>query len=360
VNIAYFSLNRLFTLPLPTRLLIAGAFVLLVLQPLYASADAWLNNDPSAIWNKLPGVYKEGNQWLVIFHAAPGDSDVKIYGDFTRGQSGAVPLTRTPDGNFWWLKGADSTFSRPPVHGDHYRFQLRRGGQLRTFQDPATRWVSDTNIDTGMSKVYLSDEFQWTSQHWQRPTADKLNIYQLHSLRFGDRNNTTPFLEIAEELDGDGSNDYINELGVTAIRLLPVNEFIGQFSWGYNPDYFYAVENTYGGPDQLKQLVDTAHREGIAVILDLEFNHLSTDGDNILWAVDNVTYADGDTRWGPLCNFNNDVAKRGRDGKGWEMNQLSAAGTILAREIPMVFMGQEAAKPLTSAARASPPTARWC
>ncbi|MBL4940449.1 MAG: alpha amylase C-terminal domain-containing protein [Colwellia sp.] len=271
-------------------------------------ANAWLDNDANAIWERSPGVYQEGNDWYVIFHAQAGDTDVKIYGDFTNGQAGAVALTRTPDGKFWWFKGTDASFALAPQHGDNYRFSVMRDGVLTTFSDPAARWVTTSNLDTGMSRIHKSDDYQWQSTSWVRPTQDKLNIYQVHPLRFTDRNGGTPFEEVTEELDNDGTNDYINNLGVTALQLLPVNEFAGDLSWGYNPSFFYAVEASYGGPDQLKALVDKAHQNGIAVILDLEFNHVAT-GDNILWAVAKDTYVDGDTVWGGLLNFDNDVLK---------------------------------------------------
>ncbi len=273
-----------------------------------AFSDAWLDGDPNAIWERSPGVYKENGYWYVIFHAAPGDTNVAIVGDFTNGDAGAVPLTRTPDGYFWWFKGTDDSFASAPQHGDEYRFRLERDGEVLTFQDPAARWVTHSGLVDGMSKIVVTDDYDWQATDWERPTQDYLNIYQLHPLRFTDRNDGTPFEEVIEELDNDGQNDYINELGVSAVQLLPVNEFAGAWSWGYNPSFFYAVESSYGGPDQLKKLVDTAHQNGIAVILDLEFNHVGT-GDNILWTVSKDTYIDGDTVWGGLMNFNDPVTK---------------------------------------------------
>ncbi len=299
------ALSRIsFSTFLPFFLLLALA----VSSPGLLAQAAWLDGDPNALWQRAPGVYKEGNDWYVIFHAAPGDEQVELYGDFTNGETHAVPLTPTPDGHFWWFKGSDQSFSRAPAHGDHYRFKLTRNGQNLTFQDPAARWVTHSGLQTGQSRIYLSDAYTWTDTAWQHPTQAYLNIYQLHPLRFTDRNGGTPFQEVIEEINNNGSNDYLNDLGITALELLPVNEFAGALSWGYNPSFFYAVESSYGGPDELKNLVDIAHQNGIAVILDLEFNHVAS-GDNILWAIDNTTYMDGDTVWGPLYNFNNDVAK---------------------------------------------------
>lgn len=288
---------------LPLLILASG----LSAQPAIA-ADAWLEGNPNAIWERSPGVYKQGNNWYVIFHAHENDTNVKIQGDFTNGATNALSLTRTPDGKFWWFKGTDASFSRAPAHGDNYRFSVTRDGQTQTFQDPAARWVTDSNLTTGQSRIHMSNHYQWQSNGWTRPTQDKLNIYQVHPLRFTDRNTGTPFEQVTEELDNDGNNDYINDLGVTAVELLPVNEFAGDLSWGYNPSFFYAVEASYGGPDKLKAMIDKAHQNGIAVILDLEFNHVAT-GDNILWAVDNGTYIDGDTVWGGLYNFDNDIAR---------------------------------------------------
>ena len=162
--------------------------------------------------------------------------------------------------------------------------------------------------------VTVSSDYAWHDQAWSRPGWEYYQIYQLHPLRFSDRNPAlTPLERITGELDGDGRDDYLKKLGVTAIQLLPVNEFAGDIGWGYNPSFFYAVESAYGTPDQLKQLVDTAHRNGIAVVLDLVFNH-GGSSDNILWQlaqndISHGTYYDGDTVWGPMVNFDNDVAR---------------------------------------------------
>lgn len=298
MTILHQNFKNLFTLFLSLSILTSSSL----------SADAWLDGSPDAIWERSPGVYKENGNWYIIFHTKPDDTNVQLYGDFTNGQTSPINLTRTPDGKFWWFKGTDASFSRAPAHGDEYRFRLTRDGTVQTFQDPAARWVSHSGLDTGMSKISISDNYQWQTASWVRPKQEQLNIYQLHPLRFTDRNQGTPFQQVMEELDNDGTNDYINHLGITALELLPVNEFAGALSWGYNPSFFYAIEESYGGPDGLKALVDKAHQNGIAVILDLEFNHVAS-GDNILWTIDNETYMDGDTVWGPLYNFNNDIAK---------------------------------------------------
>lgn len=300
-----------------------------VVQP---DAPAWMDGDENAIFQTYPGVYKEGDTWTIIFHAPAEATGVKIFGEFTGSITSDSPvvdgveLIPTPDGQFWWLKSIDEAFLRAPVHGDQYRFAMEIDGTIRTTQDPAARWVTNSSVNPmpfeipdveeleaepsyGMSRILMSDDYVWKTTDWVRPEWSSYNIYQIHPSRFTDRNGAAnPFAEVAEELNGNGTNDYITNLGVSSIQLLPVYEFTGDESWGYNPSFFYAIESAYGGPNALKALVDEAHAQGISVVLDIVLNHMSTT-DNVLWTVDQETYVDGDTFWGALPNFNNPVAK---------------------------------------------------
>jgi 1,4-alpha-glucan branching enzyme len=180
-------------------------------------------------------------------------------------------------------------------------------------QDPAARRVENSALSS-KSVVTDGSSYQWHDSAWSRPGWEYYLIYQLHPLRFTDRHpSLTPLRQVAEEINGNGTHDYLNEMHVTAIQLLPVNEFPGDFSWGYNPSFFYAVESSYGSPDDLKELVDTAHQHGMAVVLDLVYNH-GGSSDNILWQIAQTdishgTYYNGDTVWGPMVNFDNDVAR---------------------------------------------------
>ncbi len=281
----------------------------------FAAPPAWPDGDPSQIWDRAPGVYKESDgTWYAIFHAQTSDSNVRLHGDFINDPDG-IAMTKTPGGEYYWFRGTDASFSQPPAHGDEYSFSVNRSGQTVHFVDPAARWVTPSTygnmLSEAKSKIYMSDNYQWQSNNWTRPLQENLNIYQLHPLRFTSRNSGTPLEQVTAELNNDGVNDHINNLGVTAIELLPVAEFSGDLSWGYNPSLFYAIETSYGGPDKLKELVDTAHQNGIAVILDLEFNHIGNwDGtDGVLEAIDASWYADGQTVWGSTFNFDNPVAK---------------------------------------------------
>ncbi len=301
---------------------LTGIFVLALSLAAAGSAGAdvgWLEGNPDTIWSRSPGFYREGSDWYAIVHVKPSVTRVRLEGDFTGWGKKPVDLIKTPDGKFWWFKGTDQSFIKPPAAGDRYLFILNEGdGPDQMRQDPAARRVENSDLGS-KSLVTVSQEYRWQDAGWKPPEWNRHVIYQLHPLRFTDRNvdgqgrKLSPLRQVMEELDNDGHNDYLNQLGITAVQLLPVNEFPGDFSWGYNPSFFYAVESSYGAPDDLKALVDTAHRNGISVILDLVFNHGGV-GDNVLWQIaqENThqgTYYDGDTQWGALVNFDNDVAR---------------------------------------------------
>ena len=288
---------------------------MLVTVPALVRAEVgWMDSNPDAIWNRPPGFYKEGDQWYAIIHVKPSVTRVRLAGDFTDWEQKAVDLNKTPDGKFWWFKGTDQSLPTPPTVGQRYQFILNEGdGPNLWRQDPAARQVENSALGS-KSIVTIGSNYTWHDAGWSRSPWPRHLIYQLHPLRFTDRNRDpegkplSPLRQVTEELDNDGGNDYLNRLGITTIQLLPVNEFPGDFSWGYNPSFFYAVESSYGTPNDLKALVDTAHRNGIAVILDVVYNHGGT-GDNILWQIDTGTYYDGDTVWGAMVNFDDDVAR---------------------------------------------------
>jgi len=276
-----------------------------------AGTTAWMDGDEEAIWNRAPGFYKEGNTWYVIFHTTHDAERVQLVGDFTNWNTNAVDLNKTPDGKFWWFKGIDLDFCETPKSGDDYKFRvIDSEGDSQRFQDPAARWQEDTKGYRN-SRLTVSADYQWNDQNWERKW-ENLSIYEMHALRFTSRNSGNPFQQITEELNNNGNNDYLNDLNIGAIQLMPIAAFPYDHSWGYNPTgYYYAVENAYGSPEDLKKLVDTAHQNGIAVILDVVYNHNEDPrwNDNILAEVASDTYLDGRTIWGPMTNFDNDISR---------------------------------------------------
>ncbi|MFM7618607.1 MAG: alpha-amylase family glycosyl hydrolase, partial [Bacteroidota bacterium] len=106
--------------------------------------------------------------------------------------------------------------------------------------------------------------FNWTDQTFVRPAKSKLVVYELL---------VRDFLEDRSYQSLKDSLDYLENLGVTAIELMPINEFEGNNSWGYNPSFYFAPDKAYGTAEALKTFINEAHNRGIAVILDIALNH---------------------------------------------------------------------------------------
>jgi maltooligosyltrehalose trehalohydrolase len=148
--------------------------------------------------------------------------------------------------------------------GSRYRF-APDGGEC--YPDPASHYQPD-GIH-GASAVVDHGAYQWKNTEWKGLPSKELIFYEIHTGTF------TPegtFEGIISKLD------YLAELGVNAIELMPVSQFPGGRNWGYDMVFPYAVQNSYGGPDGLKALVDAAHARGIAVFLDVVFNHIGPEG----------------------------------------------------------------------------------
>ena len=257
------------------------------------------------IFEKLsPGFYRKENNWYAIFHAAPHAVSVELIGDFTNWYENAIPLNRLPSGKFWYVKTSVGAANFDPENGQFYQFRVRYShfGEWFYYQDPAARQLEHTDI-RGRS-IVTDSSYEWHDQNWRRPGWEYYSIYQLHLLRFSGRHpGLNPLQRITAEIE-----PYIKKTGANAIQLLPVNAFAGNVSWGYNGTFFYAIEDTYGSTDDLKGLVDTAHQNGMAVILDVVLNHIG-NSDNILWMLDKDEYVSGDTAWGPMLNFGSDVTR---------------------------------------------------
>ena len=252
---------------------------------------------------RRPGVYEEDGALRCVLHA-PDAARARVVGEWTNWKRQAVEMRSTRDGSYWWasipiaeLASHFSAESGGDYDGAAYKFLL---DDDRYVQDPAADWVAESSSH-GNSRLVRHSKFTWRDDDWQIPTWDYLIVYQLHPKRFSDRfPGSPPLVQVAREIDDTAG--YLHDLGITAILLMPVNEVGSNNSWGYDPAFFYAVERDYGGPHALKVLVDTCHRHGLAVLLDVVFNHVGSD-DNPLWRVARDTYFDGDTRWGAMINF---------------------------------------------------------
>lgn len=163
----------------------------------------------------------------------------------------------------------------PALPGDHYLFRVRRGEESWDRIDPRAREVTNS-VGRGVVPAPAPDHEPFTA----RPLNEWV-IYELHAGTFGG--------------DLAGSVDHLDELaalGVTTIELMPVAEFAGDQSWGYNPAMPFAVESSYGGPQALHHFVDACHERGLAVVLDVVYNHLGPS-DLDAWRFDGWGEGDG-------------------------------------------------------------------
>lgn len=152
----------------------------------------------------------------------------------------------------------------------HYEYQYVLPGGV-VIADPLSRRISNdrTRIEIGPGGVTTADNYIWESNEYIRPLMDTLVIYELHIDDFSAMGNGQGrFEDIIEKLD------HLKSTGINAIELLPIYEFPGNHSWGYDPILISSLESNYGTPFEFKKLVDEAHKRGIAIILDIIWNHI--------------------------------------------------------------------------------------
>jgi maltooligosyltrehalose trehalohydrolase len=204
----------------------------------------------------------------------PKKVEVKVGG-------GNFPLA--PGSNGWWIAEVPSANAN-----DDYGFVLDGEGP---FPDPRSPF--QPNGVHGPSRLVEPDEFDWTDKHFQALALSAALIYELHIGTF------TPagiFLSVIEKLD------HLVSLGVTHVELMPVSEFSGSRGWGYDGVDLFAPHHAYGEPNDLKRLVDACHARGLAVILDVVYNHLGPSG-NYLGKFGPYFTKKFATFWGEGINF---------------------------------------------------------
>ncbi len=173
--------------------------------------------------------------------------------------------------------------------GTRYWYRLDEDDTL--YADPASRWQPDG--PHGPSAVVDSSRFSWSDTGWKGPSRQGLVIYELHVGTFTSQGT---WRAAVDRLDA------LTDLGITMIEMMPVNEFPGRFGWGYDGVNLFAPTRLYGEPDDLRAFVDAAHARGLAVILDVVYNHFGPDGCFLdRFAAD--YFARQDTEWGRAINF---------------------------------------------------------
>ncbi len=202
---------------------------------------------------------------------APNAGSVFVKGDFNDWSDEATALSQEEHGTWY----ADVASAKP---GQEYKFVLLNGDQKLERIDPYARQVTNS---TGNGVIYDAASFDWQQDNFELPAHNELAIYEMHIGSFFTSEAGKPGgFETALEKLGE-----VKRLGVNAVQIMPVAEFAGDYSWGYNPAQIFAVESSYGGPDCLKMFVREAHKLGLAVILDVVYNHFGPS-DLDLWQFD--------------------------------------------------------------------------
>ena len=246
----------------------------------YAAPSVTVQNPPSGY--KI-GATDNGDGTATFVLRAPGKSFVYCLGSFNNYAFDNTSLMkRSTDGNTFWLTVSGLTA------GQNYLYQYFVGDAASSVRvaDPYSRIILDPSNDSYISSTiypnlptyptgnkttgavtifeYGKTPYSWTTGN-VRPNKSDLVIYEL---LVRDYTTKKTFQGVIDSLQ------YLKDLGINAIEIMPVHEFEGNDSWGYNPDYYMAADKAYGTRDKLKQLIDLAHQKGIAVILDVAFNHV--------------------------------------------------------------------------------------
>jgi len=192
-----------------------------------------------------------------------------------------IPMDKI-SGGYWHLSDVDAN------PGDRYFYRL---DDKLDRPDPASNYQPE-NVH-GPSEVVDHHSYIWHDSQWNGIALEKMIIYELHTGTFSKAGTLDGVLE---------KLDYLLDLGITAIELMPLAQFPGERNWGYDGAYPFAVQSSYGGPPALKQLVDQCHCNGLSVILDVVYNHLGPEGTYVL---DYGAYFTNQysTPWGDAVNY---------------------------------------------------------
>jgi maltooligosyltrehalose trehalohydrolase len=233
-------------------------------------------------WKLQFGASVRGNDTAEFRVWAPNLTNlaVRILGERPR----TIPMMRS-------LNSEDSEFVATVPHvsaGTDYYYVL--DGE-RERPDPVSRW--QPHGVHGPSRIVNPASFQWSDQGWSGVPLKDFIIYEFHTGTFTGEGT---FESVIPRLP------YLRDLGITALEIMPVPEVPGNRNWGYDGASLYAPQSSYGGPDGLKKLVDGCHQHGLAVVLDVVYNHLGPEGNYLPEFAPCFTDA-YHTPWGKAINF---------------------------------------------------------
>lgn len=222
--------------------------------------------------------YEPGDTSATLVLRAPGKSVAYVLGEFNNWQpSSASLMNRTPDGKFFWLR------LHPLTPATEYAYQYWVDNSIR-IADPYTEKVLDKANDpfipatvypnpkpypagqSGILSVLQTAQpsYTWSTTAFQRPDKRGLMVYELLLRDFVANHD---WKTLSDTLN------YIKNLGINTIEVMPFNEFEGNLSWGYNTSFYFAPDKYYGTKNALKAFVDSCHKKGIAVVMDIVLNH---------------------------------------------------------------------------------------
>ncbi|MDP4264804.1 MAG: alpha-amylase family glycosyl hydrolase [Bacteroidota bacterium] len=233
---------------------------------------------PNGVRNGINYAANNTDVTLVLY--APGKNRVSVIGEFAGSnwiEQTQYVMNKTPDGNYWWLTITGLT------PGTEYAYQYLVDGSLK-IADPYTEKILDPNNDQYISsatypglKPYpagqtgivsllqtAAPQYNWQVNNFTRPDKRNLFIYELL---------VRDFVAAHDWKTLKDTISYLKRLGINAIELMPLNEFEGNDSWGYNPDFYFAPDKYYGPKNNLKEFIDICHSNGIAVVMDIALNH---------------------------------------------------------------------------------------
>lgn len=220
-----------------------------------------------------------GSEEVLFKIWAPGKKHVSV--KILSGNRRLIRLTKDKKGYFTGV-------SKDVRTGDLYLYVLDHDDIC---PDPASRFQPEGVY--GPSEVVDPGEFKWSDGKWRGIPLKDFIIYELHTGTFTKEGT---FESVIPRLD------YLTDLGITAIELMPVAQFPGNRNWGYDGVCPFAPQNTYGGPTGLKKLINSAHKKGLGVVLDVVYNHLGPEG-NYLGRFGPYFTGRYRTPWGKAVNF---------------------------------------------------------
>ena len=209
------------------------------------------------------------------------------------------------------LEDTGTVYPMKPLAGGWHELQIAEAGPGTRYRfvlpdsvavpDPASRFQpQDVH---GASEVIAPNAYSWTDESWRGRGWEECVIYELHVGAFTADGTFRAAIERLDEL---------RDLGITAIELMPVADFPGRWNWGYDGVLLFAPDSSYGRPEDFKRLVDAAHARGIAVILDVVYNHFGPDG-NYLPLYSHIFTESHHTPWGAAVNYDAEHSESVRD-----------------------------------------------